>query len=125
MGFDFDNNMPIYLQISDILKVKIISGEYMPGQRLPSVRDLALALKANPNTVQRALANLENDGLIFTERTNGKFVTENIADIAEQKNKYADSLAREYLSNMKKIGFDEQYARHHLENTGGNTDGTN
>lgn len=118
MGFDFDNNTPIYLQISNMLKIKIISGEYMPGQRLPSVRDLALSLKANPNTVQRALGELENDGLIFTERTNGKFVTENISHIARHKTKYADSLAQEYLRNMQKIGFDKIQA---LGLLGGNT----
>ena len=71
----FDNNIPIYIQIVEKLKIQIISGEYAPGERLLSVRDLATSLKVNPNTLQRALQELEDAGLIFTERTNGKFVT--------------------------------------------------
>lgn len=115
MAFDFDNNMPIYLQISKMIEVQIISGELSPGERLPSVRDLALTLKANPNTVQRALADLESDGLIFTERTNGKFITEDTALITAHKTKYADSLAREYLESMAKIGFDNKQAKEYLK----------
>lgn len=104
MGFDFSNNTPIYLQISELLKIKIISGEYIPGERLPSVRDLGIALKANPNTVQRALSELEDDRLIFTERTNGKFVTEDKHTISRYKSQYANNLALDYIRNMENIG---------------------
>ena len=120
MGNDFSNNTPIYLQIADSIKVKIISGEYPPGERLPSVRDLAVALKANPNTVQRALGELESEGLIFTERTNGKFITDNAALINSCKSEYAQSLALQYLNSMKKIGFDKNRALDKLKDTGGN-----
>ena len=120
MGFDFNNNTPIYFQIAEILKIKIISGELAPGERLPSVRDLSVDLKANPNTVQRALGDLESEGLIFTERTNGKFITGDTALIDGYKSKYADSLARQYMESMQKIGFDKNGAIERLQNTGGN-----
>lgn len=120
MGFDFDNNIPIYLQIAKILKIKIISGDISPGERLPSVRDLAVELKANPNTVQRALADLENEKLIFTERTNGKFVTDNKALILKHKTAYASSLTEEYLNSMNKIGFSKEDAVNYIKSMGGN-----
>ena len=110
MGFSFDNNMPIYLQIAEIIEVKIISGEYSPGERLPSVRDLALTLKANPNTVQRALGDLEEAQLKYTERTNGKFVTTNAALIKNHKERYAQMLAQDYLESINKIGLDKNDA---------------
>ena len=75
MRFDFDNNVPIYIQLVEQLKIYIISGKLNPGDRLPSVRDLALQTKVNPNTMQKALGELEDLKLIYTERTNGKFVT--------------------------------------------------
>lgn len=75
MEFNFDNDRPIYIQLVDSLKKYIISGKIKPGDRLPSVRDLALMIKVNPNTIQRALSELEDASLIYTERTNGKFVT--------------------------------------------------
>lgn len=110
MGIDFSNNTPIYLQISELLKIKIISGKYMPGERLPSVRDLSLSLKANPNTVQRALAELESDGLIFTERTNGKFVTDDKSTILSCKSEYASNLTLNYIRNIENIGLSKSDA---------------
>ena len=72
---DFDANKPIYLQIVDNIKDRIINGDYSPGEKLPSVRDFAAQMAVNPNTMQRALAQLESEGLIYTERTNGRFVS--------------------------------------------------
>ena len=72
MTIIFDNNIPIYIQQ---IKIDIISGKLKPGERLMSVREYALDMKVNPNTMQKALVELEEIGLIFTERTNGKFVT--------------------------------------------------
>ena len=116
MGFGFDNNMPIYMQIARIIEVKIISGEYSPGERLQSVRDLAITLKANPNTVQRALSDLEDAKLIYTERTNGKFVTIDAALIKNHKERYAEMLARDYLESVCKIGLDKNEAARLLNN---------
>lgn len=124
MEYSFNNTTPIYSQISQILKIKIISGEYQPGERLPSVRDLAFMLKANPNTVQRALAELETDGLIYTERTNGKFVTDNVSLILKYKSEYANSLTRGYFESMQKIGFNKADVINHLKNAEGTKNGT-
>ena len=83
MDFEFDNNIPIYVQLVEQIKIYIISGKIKPGERVLSVRDLALEFKVNPNTVQKALVELENLKLIYTERTNGRFVTDdqNLIDI--------------------------------------------
>ena len=73
----FDNERPIYLQLMEMIKIQIISGKIKPGEKLPSVRDYAHEVKVNPNTVQKALTELERENLIYTERTNGKYVTDN------------------------------------------------
>ena len=108
MEFNFDNDRPIYIQLVDSLKKYIISGKIKPGDRLPSVRDLALMIKVNPNTIQRALSELEDASLIYTERTNGKFVTCDKEIIAKYKN---DLIKREtdfYLSCMNELGLSKK-----------------
>ena len=77
MNFIFDNDRPIYIQLVEQLKQEIVSGKIKPGERMLSVRELAAITKVNPNTMQKALSELESEKLIYTERTNGKFVTEN------------------------------------------------
>ena len=96
----FNNSVPIYLQIVSEIKKQIVSGKLIPGERIPSVRELALTYKVNPNTMQKALIELEENGLIKTERTNGKFVTEDENIINKIKNDYADNLTQNYLSEM-------------------------
>ena len=76
MNYIFDNERPIYIHLVEIIRIEIVSGKFKKGQRMPSVRELALIMKVNPNTMQKALAELENEQLIYTERTNGKYVTE-------------------------------------------------
>lgn len=119
MEFLFDNNLPIYVQLVEQIKVHIISGKSAPGERLPSVRDWALRCKVNPNTLQRALAELEEMGLIYTERTNGKFVTKDVSLIEKYKNDYADNLSQAFIEAMGKIGFDGAQAIKYLERFGG------
>lgn len=106
MQFNFDNNRPIYIQLVEQLELYIISGKIPPGERLPSVRDLATQAKVNPNTMQRALAELEEKKLIITERTNGKFVTENSKLITKLRTKYADLTIKNFFKNMQGLGFD-------------------
>ena len=77
MGYKFNNETPIYLQIIEEIKKQIINKVYMPNEKLPSVRELSLMFEVNPNTIQKALNELEEIGLIYTERTNGKFVSQN------------------------------------------------
>ena len=91
MNFKFDNNIPIYIQLVEYLKNYIISGKFSPGERLLSVRELALQSKVNPNTMQRALSELESLGLVYTERTSGRFVTTD----KELINKYKEEIKQD------------------------------
>ena len=119
MDYIFDNNRPIYIQLVEMLRIKIISGKLKSGERIPSVRELALTAKVNPNTMQKALAELEAEGLVYTERTNGKFVTEDKALILKYKEEYADELSKKYFANMQNIGFDKEEAIKYLSQSGG------
>ena len=111
MKFEFDNNIPIYLQLVENLKNYIISGRLKPGERLPSVRDLALSLKVNPNTLQKALAELEDLKLVYTERTNGKYITTDEKLIEKLKIEYASLLTKNYLINMQNLGYTQNDLR--------------
>ena len=117
--FEFDNNIPIYIQLVEQLKKYIISGKIKPGERLPSVRELALLTKVNPNTMQKALTELEDEKLIFTERTNGKFVTNNEKIIDTLKKEYAKELSNKYFLNMESIGFTKTETINYLKEIGG------
>ena len=110
MDFIFDNNTPIYMQLVHQLKGYIISGELQAGEKLPSVRDLALQCRANPNTVQKALSELGDMGLIFTERTNGKFVTKDAARIEAFRQEYAAGIVSRFFGDMESIGLDAAQA---------------
>ena len=115
MGFNFDNNIPIYLQLVEEIKKYIISGKLKIGERLPSVREFANTFKVNPNTMQKALVELEEEKLIYTERTNGKFVTENIKIIEKIKSEYANNLVENYFNNMINLGFSKEDAINYLK----------
>lgn len=104
MDYIFDNERPIYVQLVEKLRMEIISGKLKNGERIPSVRELALTTRVNPNTMQKALAELENEGLIYTERTNGKFVTDNKELIEKIKRKLAEEKVNNYIKDMKNIG---------------------
>ena len=108
MKFVFDNNIPIYIQLVDQLKIMIISGKLKPGERIPSVRELALMTKVNPNTMQKALVELEELKLIYTERTNGKFVTEDNKFINKLRKEYAKDIINKFYKDMKELGFTEE-----------------
>ena len=100
MAWNFQDNLPIYSQLVDQLKRAVVSGEYAPGGKLPSVRELAADAGINPNTVQRAFGELERDGLVFTQRTSGKFVTEDTEKIETIKQELARSEIRHFLISM-------------------------
>lgn len=119
MNYEFDNNIPIYIQLVERLKIDIISGKLKPGDRLPSVRDYALSLKVNPNTMQKALAELEEIKLIFTERTNGKYVTSDQKLIDKFREKYANELSNKYFLSMQSIGFNKIETINYLKEIGG------
>lgn len=115
----FDNDRPIYIQLMEELKHCILSNKFQPGAKLPSVRELAMQMQVNPNTVQKALSELEYEKLIYTERTNGKFVTTDIILITEIKKSLAEEKMRKFLDDMNNIGFSNEEAIHCLEEYGG------
>ena len=104
MEFSFENSIPIYIQLLDYMKIYLISGVFKTGEKLPSVREFATTFKVNPNTMQKALAELENMNLIYTVRTNGKYVTKDNKVIEKLKDEYAITLAQSYFQGMKRIG---------------------
>lgn len=105
MQFNFDNDRPIYIQLVEQLELYIISGQFSPGDKLPSVRDLAITAKVNPNTMQKALQELEDKRLIITERTNGKFVTDDEKYLRKSRDKLAESKIKKFLKEMQELGF--------------------
>lgn len=104
MKWEFENGRPIYLQMITMLKESIANGTYPPGSRMPSVRDFAIEAGVNPNTVQKAFAELERDGLLHTERTNGRNVTEDQAVLRRLRSSLAEESIDEMLRRLKKLG---------------------
>lgn len=105
MSEQFDASRPIYAQLVERLKAKILAGTYPPGGHLDSVRDMAAAAGVNPNTMQRALAQLETEGLVRTERTAGRYVTEDTMLIEKLRAATAEKFAAEFLEKMQGIGY--------------------
>ncbi len=118
MNIVFDNNIPIYIQVLEYIKIYIISGVFKCGEKLPSVREFATTFKVNPNTMQKALTELENMELIYTERTNGKYVTNDFKVIEKLKDEYALTLAKSYFEGMKRIGLSKADSIRYLEKLG-------
>ena len=105
MEWIFDSNTPIYTQLVEQLPLRIVTSVYAPGQRIPPVRELAVEAGVNPNTMQRALGELERLGLVYSQRTSGRFVTEDITMIETAKQELASRRIREFLGAMKDLGF--------------------
>lgn len=108
LGWNFQADRPIYAQLMEEIKRRIISGVYKPGEKMPSVRELAAEASVNPNTMQRAFAQLEQEGLLYTQRTSGRFVTEDEERIMDMKNELAKELIRDFWKNMEQLGFGRQ-----------------
>jgi len=108
MAWILDDSRPIYLQIVDLIKTNIIAGIYQPGDKLPSVRDLAAEASVNPNTMQKALTELERSGLVYTQRTSGRFITEDTAKMTEIKEQLAKEQIQQFLQNMQQLGFTKE-----------------
>lgn len=102
---NFNNNLPIYIQIMDYIKRQVIIGELKEGDKLASVREMATSLKVNPNTVQRSYGELEREGLVFTQRGMGNFVTEDKEKIDDLKKDMANSFVDSFIQDMNAIGF--------------------
>lgn len=106
MAWTLQSDRPIYAQLVERLKTEIVSGVYPPGGRLPSVRELAATASVNPNTMQKAFAELERTGLIITMRTSGRVVTEDTAMINETRRELAEEQISQFLTHMNNLGFD-------------------
>ena len=100
MTWSFTPDRPIYLQLQERIKLSIVSGLYPPGGKLPAVRDFAEDASVNPNTVQRALMELERESLVYAQRTSGRFVTEDESVIEKTKNQMAMELIGAFLGKM-------------------------
>lgn len=109
MDFRFTNDKPIYLQIMDRIKLGILSGEFPKGSKLASVRDLAVSASVNPNTMQKALFELERLGFVRTERTAGRFITDDEQMIEAMKNERARDEITAFLQKMAALGFDSSH----------------
>lgn len=107
MTWDLESDRPIYAQLVDQIELKICSGTFPLGSKLPSVRDLAKEASVNPNTMQRALAKLEEDGLLYTNRTSGRYVTEDYNMVQQLKNKIAQEHIQFFLNKMTDLGFEK------------------
>ncbi|MBQ7115664.1 MAG: GntR family transcriptional regulator [Clostridia bacterium] len=110
MAWKFTSDKPVYLQIADRLTKAVLSGEFKPGEQIPSVRQLALDAAVNPNTVQHAFTELENNGLIISRNTVGRFVTENTAIIEECRNEMAKNIAKAFIKNMSQLSISPEQA---------------
>lgn len=122
MPYHFNNTQPIYLQIIRLIQLNIASGRWVPGERIPAVRELAVQFGVNPNTVQRSLSELEREGLLYSERTSGRFITKDVDRIQTVRNQMAQEYILQFVKNMLELGvapqhivsmLEEEVAEHH------------
>lgn len=104
MAWEFKNGIPIYLQIVDGIKIRIAGGELPPGSKIPSVRDLAAEVGVNPNTMQRALTQLEQEGLLHAQRTSGRYVTEDEQKMKELRRSLSEKYVEELFTQLSRLG---------------------
>ena len=117
MPWNLDSSPPIYLQIIERVQMDIITGRYQPGDKLPSVRDLAQEAAVNPNTMQKALSELERSGLIYSQRTSGRFITEDKELIHQMKKELAAAEVSAFVAHMKQLGITPEEIRQLLAET--------
>lgn len=122
MKWEFDDSMPIFLQIRDQITREIISGKLKPGDNFPTVRDLASEAKVNRNTMQRALSCLEQDKLLITNRTSGRQITGDKKLIQELKESYAQELLQKCLNNLLELGFKKSEIQELIKKQGGSNE---
>ena len=108
MKWNFNDNAPIYLQIVSGLQKAVVNGTYRPGEKLPSVRELAVEAGVNPNTMQRALAELERSGLVYSVRTSGRFVTEDEGRLQELRREQSDEIIAAFFSSLRGLGMNRE-----------------
>jgi len=107
MPWELDNDRPIYLQLMERIQIDIMSGKYKAGGKVPSVRELALEASVNPNTMQKALSELERSGLVYSQRTIGRFITEDRDMLKKMKHDMAGEQIKIFIEKMKQLGFED------------------
>ena len=117
MPWNLDSSRPIYLQIIERVQMDIITGRYQPGDKLPSVRDLAQEAAVNPNTMQKALSELERSGLIYSQLPSGRFITEDKELIHQMKKELAAAEVSAFVAHMKQLGITPEEIRQLLAET--------
>lgn len=115
MPWILDSKRPIYEQIIERVQLDIITGHYQPGDKLPSVRDLAAEAAVNPNTMQKALSELERSGLLYTQRTSGRYITDDRHLIQKMKTDLAALQVREFIIKMRRLGLKEDEIIHLIQ----------
>ena len=110
MAWKFNNESPIYLQIVDAIKMQIAQGTLKPGDQVPAVRELAVTAGVNPNTMQRALSALDQDGLTITNRTSGRCVTEDVTKIEECRKDIGHKIVKQYIRDLEELGYNKEDA---------------
>ncbi len=126
MPWNLDDSRPIYLQLMERIQHDIISGVYQPGDKLPSVRDLALDAAVNPNTMQKALSELERGGLVYSHRTSGRFITDDSTLLKKIKTDLAQEYISTFLSQMRRLGLNNSETLEMIKETlGGGDNETN
>ncbi len=129
MAWKIDNSIPIYLQLMDYIQQDIASGVYKAGDKLPPVRELALIASVNPNTMQKALAELERLALVYSKRTSGRYITDDEVLLADMKKRLASDHVKTFVERMETLGFSrdemKQLISDYNKDFGGIDDGTN
>lgn len=115
MAWNMDSDRPIYIQLVERIRMQIVSGYYSPGDKLPTVRELSAEAAVNPNTMQKAFAELERNGLIITWRTNGRTVTQDEELIERIRSEMAQMHVQTFMKSMKELGFDGEQIRQFFE----------
>ena len=107
MDYRFNDNIPIYIQLVEMIKTDIVSGKYQPGDKLPAVRDMAMELGVNPNTVQRAFSELEREDLVKSDRTNGRYVTDDNKKIKGLLKVLSEKYIDELFEKLNSLGMSD------------------
>ncbi len=120
MAWNLNSDRPIYAQLIEVIQIRIIAGSYKPGEKIPSVRELAAEAGVNPNTMQKALSELERSGLVMSVRTSGRIVTEDMDLIRNIRNCLAREQVHEFIDRMKELGYNKEEVMKLLEQEDGN-----
>lgn len=119
MSWEFDTTRPIYIQLVERIKLMIVTGELPGGEKLKSVRDMAEEAGVNPNTMQRALAELEREALVYSQRTSGRFVTEDKELLAKMRDEFAEEKVKTFIESLMQLGYQQDEVmtliQHYLE----------